>query len=98
MIYPRYIETGDVPGPTGLTVMPFRADTPYRGEDLFYARRPTASSRAARATWARRRASASTRDLSAATSSRALPRAWLGDWRVVLKPSTNDRTVAAGEH
>ena len=35
-IYPRYLETGKAAGPAGLTTVPFRTDTPYRGEDLFY--------------------------------------------------------------
>src|SRR6266436_4243307 len=35
-IYPRYVEAESVPGPAGLTVLAFRQDTPYQGEDLIY--------------------------------------------------------------
>src|SRR5262245_48883956 len=35
-IYPRYAETEASPGPGGLAVLAFRADSPYRGEDLIY--------------------------------------------------------------
>jgi hypothetical protein len=35
-IYPRYVESQSWVGPPGLTTVAFRADTPYRGEDLFY--------------------------------------------------------------
>jgi hypothetical protein len=35
-IYPRYIEAQAVAGPDGLAILPFRAGTPYEGEDLVY--------------------------------------------------------------
>jgi hypothetical protein len=35
-IYPRYIEGQVWVGPPGLAAVAFRADTPYRGEELFY--------------------------------------------------------------
>jgi hypothetical protein len=35
-IYPRYIETLATAGPDGLAIVPFRAGTPYEGEDLIY--------------------------------------------------------------
>lgn len=35
-IYPRYAAADPVSGPEGLAVLPFRADTPYQGEDLIY--------------------------------------------------------------
>jgi len=35
-IYPRYAEAEATAGPGGLTVLAFRDDTPYRGEDLIY--------------------------------------------------------------
>jgi len=38
MIYPRYLERNMWPGPVGLTMIAFRADSAYRGEDLFYDR------------------------------------------------------------
>ena len=35
-IYPHYIETQAAAGPDGLAILPFRAGTPYQGEDLVY--------------------------------------------------------------
>jgi hypothetical protein len=35
-IYPRYIEAQAATGPDGLAILPFRAATPYAGEDLVY--------------------------------------------------------------
>ena len=35
-IYPRYFAERGEPGPTGLTLRPFRDGTPYQGEDLIY--------------------------------------------------------------
>ena len=35
-IYPRYVEAQATAGPDGLAILPFRAGTPYEGEDLIY--------------------------------------------------------------
>jgi hypothetical protein len=35
-MYPRYVRGQVLPGPDGLTVLAFREDTPYRGEDLIF--------------------------------------------------------------
>jgi hypothetical protein len=35
-IYPRYAEAQAKPGPQGLAILPFRAGSPYEGEDLVY--------------------------------------------------------------
>ena len=35
-IYPHYVEAKASAGPDGLAILPFRADSPYRGEDLVY--------------------------------------------------------------
>jgi hypothetical protein len=35
-IYPRYVETQASAGPDGLAIAPFRAGTPYDGQDLIY--------------------------------------------------------------
>lgn len=35
-IYPRYADAQAAPGADGLAVLPFRAGTPYEGEDLIY--------------------------------------------------------------
>jgi hypothetical protein len=36
-IYPRYVAAAASGGADGLAILPFRADSPYRGEDLVYA-------------------------------------------------------------
>ena len=43
-IYPRYIEAQASAGPDGLAILPFRAGTPYEGEDLVYRRHAIRSS------------------------------------------------------
>jgi hypothetical protein len=35
-IYPRFVETQATAGADGLAILPFRAGTPYQGEDLLY--------------------------------------------------------------
>ena len=35
-IYPRYVEARASAGAEGLAILPFRADSPYQGEDLIY--------------------------------------------------------------
>jgi hypothetical protein len=35
-IYPRYLDASPISAPAGLTGVSFRADTPYRGEELYY--------------------------------------------------------------
>ncbi len=35
-IYPRYVEASASAGADGLAIVPFRADSPYQGEDLVY--------------------------------------------------------------
>jgi hypothetical protein len=35
-VYPRYVEARAVRGADGLAILPFRAGTPYEGEDLIY--------------------------------------------------------------
>jgi hypothetical protein len=35
-IYPHYVEAQAIAGPGGLAILPFRAGTPYEGEDLVY--------------------------------------------------------------
>jgi len=84
-VYPRYVEAQAVRGAAGLAVLPFRAGTPYEGEDLIYlAGNPD------------RFFTLCTRDsavmpgicmhervLGAADISLRFPRDWLGNWQSV---------------
>jgi hypothetical protein len=84
-IYPRYIETQATAGPDGLAVVPFRAGTPYEGEDLVYlAEQPeqffVRCSRAARLVPG---ICTHERLLDGAEITARFPREWLQDWRNV---------------
>jgi hypothetical protein len=93
-IYPRYVETQAAAGADGLAILPFRAGTPYQGEDLiylgsnpeqFYAR-CTRPGRAVPGTCMHERA------VGADAVTLRFPRDWLSDWRNV---STGfDRLIA----
>lgn len=81
-IYPHYVEAPASTGPAGLGVLPFRAGTPYDGEDLvyfaenpdrFYAR-CTRQNALMPATCIQERA------LGAADITLRFSRAWLKDW------------------
>jgi len=84
-IYPRYTATETSDGPAGLTVLDFRAGTPYQGEDLIYdAVTPGFLVRCTRAgpgptpgtcLYEQR--------IGGADLVLRLPRDWLGDWRTV---------------
>lgn len=84
-IYPRYIEATANPGPDGLAILPFRAGTPYDGEDLVYPgsdpeaffARCTRPARAVPGTCIHERA------IGAAGMTLRFPRDWLSDWRSV---------------
>ena len=85
-IYPRYTEPTQVTGPGGLTMQSFRADTPYRGEDLLFDAsapdrflvRCTRDSKLVRGTCI------SERFFGTADMTVRFERAWLADWRGVL--------------
>jgi hypothetical protein len=87
-IYPRYIEAQATAGPDGLAIVPFRAGTPYDGEDLVYlADKPeqffalcSRPNRTLPGTCVQERL------LDAAEITLRFPRAWLDDWR-----NTSDR-------
>jgi hypothetical protein len=84
-IYPRYVEAQAGAGADGLAVLPFRAATPYEGEDLVYVAanpeqffaRCTLKVRAVPGTCIHERA------LDAAEVTLRFPREWLQDWRSV---------------
>ncbi len=81
-IYPRYVEAQAAAGREGLAILPFRAGTPYDGEDLVYFgadpekffARCTRPARSVPGTCMQERA------LDAAGMTLRFPRDWLGDW------------------
>jgi len=93
-IYPRYIEAQAATGPDGLAILPFRAATPYAGEDLVYLgstpeqffARCTRPGRAVPGTCIHERM------VDKAEVTLRFPRAWLSDWRNVA--AGFDRLVA----
>lgn len=82
-IYPRYIEAQAAAGPDGLAIVPFRAGTPYEGEDLIYlAEKPeeffALCSRPLRALPG---TCIQERSVDAAEITLRFSREWLQDWR-----------------
>lgn len=84
-IYPRYFATEATAGPAGLAVLPFRAGTPYEGEDLIYfAEKPEAFfARCTRAVRSVPGTCVYERLLDTAEITLRFPRQWLQDWRSV---------------
>ncbi|MGO9703463.1 MAG: hypothetical protein ACLPX7_29870 [Xanthobacteraceae bacterium] len=84
-VYPRYFETEATDGPDGLAVLPFRAGTPYEGEDLIYfAEKPeTFFVRCTRAVRSVPGTCVQERVLDAADIAMRFPRQWLQDWRSI---------------
>jgi hypothetical protein len=93
-IYPHYTESEAMPGPAGLSVLPFRDGTPYQGEDLIYdAQAAGFLVRCTRLSGATPGICLYERWLDAAKLIFRFPRDWLNDWRGVV---TNiDRLVAS---
>jgi hypothetical protein len=85
-IYPRYVAATPSDGPAGLAVLPFRAGTPYEGEDLIY---DTAEPDRFLVRCTRNGAGPtpgtclSERRIAAADLVVRFPRDWLNDWRMV---------------
>ncbi len=84
-IYPRYVEVEANAGPDGLAILPFRAGTPYEGEDLVYlAGNPEQFfARCTRQVHGLRGSCLHERLIDAAAITLRFPRAWLDDWRGV---------------
>jgi hypothetical protein len=84
-IYPRYFAAQATAGPDGLGVLPFRAGTPYEGEDLIYlAEKPEQFfARCTQAVHAVPGTCIHERSLDAAEITLRFPRQWLQDWRSV---------------
>jgi hypothetical protein len=93
-VYLRYAAAEAIPGPGGLTVLPFREGTPYQGEDLIYdAATPTFLARCSR------NAAGPTpgiclyeRRIEGADLTLRFPRDWLDDWHLVA--GNIDRLIA----
>ena len=94
-IYPRYTEAEATAGPDGLAILPFRAGTPYEGEDLVYLAEDAGRffARCTRAIRMVRGTCIHERSLHAAEIMLRFPRKWLQDWRSVAVGL--DRLVAA---
>src|SRR5579864_1014854 len=84
-IYPRYIETQASAGPDGLAIVPFRAGTPYEGEDLVYVGTNPEQffARCTRQVGAVRGTCLHERLIDTAEVTMRFPRIWLDDWRGV---------------
>jgi hypothetical protein len=84
-IYPRYIEAQATAGPDGLAIVPFRAGTPYDGEDLVYvgANPEQFFARCTRQVGAVRGTCLHERLIDTAEVTLRFPRTWLDDWRGV---------------
>jgi hypothetical protein len=84
-IYPRYVEAKASAGADGLAVLPFRADSPYRGEDLVYfAETPERFfARCTRQTGVVAGNCIVDRNIGGAVITLRFARDWLKDWRDV---------------
>ena len=84
-IYPRYIEAQASAGPDGLAIVPFRAGTPYDGEDLVYVGTNPEQffARCTRQVGTVRGTCLHERLIDTAEVTLRFPRAWLDDWRGV---------------
>jgi hypothetical protein len=93
-IYPRYAAAQATAGPAGLAILPFRAGTPYEGEDLVYvAEQPERFfARCSRDLRAVTGTCMQDRSLDAAEITLRFPRRWLDDWHSVADGF--DRLVA----
>lgn len=84
-IYPRYLSKTQASGPEGLVVHPFRAETPYEGEDLVYdqARPDHFLARCSRQGVANAGTCLLEKRAGAADITFRFPREWLSDWQNV---------------
>jgi hypothetical protein len=84
-IYPRYVEATASAGADGLAILPFRADSPYQGEDLVYAADSPERffARCTRQTGIVAGNCIVDRSIGGAVVTLRFARAWLKDWRAV---------------
>ncbi len=92
-VYPQYVQEKASAGPDGLAILPFRAGTPYEGEDLVYvAGNPDQFfARCTRATGAVPGTCIQERVVGAADMTLRFPRDWLNRWRDVA--DSGDRLI-----
>jgi hypothetical protein len=81
-IYPRYLEQASAAGPDGLRMRAFRAETPYSGEDLFFASSPQLTARCTRDR-STPGMCLSERRIDGADLTFRFPRSWLAQWQDV---------------
>lgn len=81
-IYPRYLELSATTPDDGLTMRPFRSDTPYGSEDLYSATSPALTARCTRDA-ATPGMCLSERRIDGADLTYRFPRNWLSQWRDV---------------
>jgi len=93
-IYPRYIEAQAAAGPDGLAIVPFRAGTPYEGEDLVYVGTTPEQffARCTRQVGTVRGTCLHERLVDTAEVTLRFPSTWLDDWRGVATGA--DRLIA----
>jgi len=93
-IYPRFTAAEASPGPGGLTVLPFREDTPYQGEDLIYdGNAPGFLLRCTRQVGSTPGSCLYERRIETAKVILRFPRNWLADWRSVA--ASSERLIAS---
>jgi hypothetical protein len=90
-IYPRYLEPSAATPQDGLTMRPFRSDTPYGTEDLYSASSPVLAARCTRDA-ATPGMCLSERRVGGADLTFRFPRKWLSQWRDVA--AAMDRLTA----
>jgi hypothetical protein len=81
-IYPRYLEQASAAGPDELRMRAFRAETPYGGEDLFFASSPQLTARCTRDR-STPGMCLSERRIDGADLTFRFPRSWLAQWQDV---------------
>jgi hypothetical protein len=93
-VYPHYVAAQATAGPDGLAILPFRARTPYDGEDLVYlaADPDQFFARCTRQLGVVPGTCMQERAIEAAEVTLRFPRAWLVDWRQIA--AGFDRLVA----
>jgi len=96
-IYPRYLDQAATTPDDGLTMRPFRSDTPYGSEDLYSATSPALTARCTR--------DASTpgmclseRRVGSADLTFRFPRSWLSQWRDVAEAMEKLTAQLRGPH
>lgn len=89
-IYPRYLTAGAARGSDGLSLQPFRDNSPYANEDLYVAATPRLVARCTR-DGETPGMCLSERRIGGADLTFRFPRSWLDDWRSVA--TAMDRLV-----